>query len=405
MSKESPIWGIDVSGWQRGISMRRVKQEGYDFVFVKATEGPYPDGSSYTNPYYTAQMQGAKNAGLLRGVYVFVVEAPVKPQVDHFLKVAYDDIKAGAGIGIDFEEYPAPGYKHLSPSNATLAAFKRELRRRVKNRIFTTYSNKRFWNSGRPAGLLRNYDTSSVAWDAEYLHMEKGKTGSELYYEALQYPQYVEAWGRKWGGVEPMFWQFTSTARVAGMDVDANAFRGTREQLRRIMGAAAPSLLDKRKRSPRWSSDGKHRWRGYTSWVPPKPTGSYIERFPTHTSWAPKAEQTAMWIERNYPLTTCINYWNHPPDANGFRAYEPHSLDVWGNDENIGTHDRGIKLDPEIGDEIWKRLWRGDGPGHPWDWAIYLGWGWSRSGGWWRPPEDLYSDAGHHFHLHLTLLP
>lgn len=156
-------------------------------------------------------------------------------------------------------------------------------------------------------------------------------------------------------------------------------------------------MPDKAK-DPRWSSDGTHKWRQYRAWIKPRSSGSYIQRYPTHTTWWKKAEETATWIERNYPNVSCNTYYDHPPASPGFRQYEYLSMDVW---DEAG---RGYTLNATTGDEIWDRLWKGDGPGHAWDWAIYLGWGWSRDSGWWNPAEDSYSDAGHHKHMHLTLL-
>lgn len=152
-----------------------------------------------------------------------------------------------------------------------------------------------------------------------------------------------------------------------------------------------------KKKDLRWSSDGAHEWRGYKAWVPPKSSGTYIDKHPTHTTWARKAEETAIWIEKNYPNVSCNTYYNHPPASPGFRQYEYLSMDAW---DKAG---RGYTLNAATGDEIWDRLWRGDGPGRLWDWAIYYGWGYSKDSGWWKPVEDSYSDAGHWKHIHLTL--
>ena len=37
MSEAVPTYGVDISGWQKGIDLKRVKSEGYDFCIVKAT--------------------------------------------------------------------------------------------------------------------------------------------------------------------------------------------------------------------------------------------------------------------------------------------------------------------------------------------------------------------------------
>lgn len=90
--------GIDVSHWQndRGaIDWKKVKAAGVDFVIVKATER-----TSYVDPYFKRNVQGAKAAGLKVGAYHFARfanSAQVQQELDHFLK----NIK---GMGLD---YPA----------------------------------------------------------------------------------------------------------------------------------------------------------------------------------------------------------------------------------------------------------------------------------------------------------
>lgn len=90
--------GIDVSHWQndRGpIDWQEVKASGVEFVIVKATER-----TSYVDPYFKRNVQGAKAAGLKVGAYHFARfgnSAQVQAELNHFLKT----IK---GMGLD---YPA----------------------------------------------------------------------------------------------------------------------------------------------------------------------------------------------------------------------------------------------------------------------------------------------------------
>ncbi len=58
--------GIDISDYQKLPDFTKVKAAGYDFVYVKATEG-----HRTVNRYLAAQANGAKNAGLLLGYYHF----------------------------------------------------------------------------------------------------------------------------------------------------------------------------------------------------------------------------------------------------------------------------------------------------------------------------------------------
>jgi len=232
MSEADPTYGVDISGWQKGIDLKRVKSEGYDFCIVKATEGPYPDGTSFTNPAYAEQMRDAKAAGLIAGVYHFLVETPAKAQVDHFLKVAGD--VAGKIVVVDYEAYPTAGFSHLDPTMKTLEDFVGELRRRIGDHPIVVYAGQGYWNSPPPNGPITHLDVTT--WDAWYQHMKPGG-GPALYKEARVAGM---GWGKRWGDQEPMLWQFSQAGKVAGMQIDVDAFRGTREQLLALAGGGDP---------------------------------------------------------------------------------------------------------------------------------------------------------------------
>ena len=58
--------GLDVSSWQGNVDWAGVAANGARFAFVKATEG-----TTYVNPYFGQQYNGAYNVGLVRGAYHF----------------------------------------------------------------------------------------------------------------------------------------------------------------------------------------------------------------------------------------------------------------------------------------------------------------------------------------------
>ena len=78
-------YGIDVSRWQGNINWDIVKSAGIEFAMIKCSEG-----SSYVDPFFYQNIQGAKNAGIKVGVYHFArgtntAEATVEAQ--HALSV------------------------------------------------------------------------------------------------------------------------------------------------------------------------------------------------------------------------------------------------------------------------------------------------------------------------------
>jgi len=62
------VEGIDVSGHQGNVDWPAQWNAGRRFVWIKATEG-----TSYTNPYFEQQYNGAYNQGFIRGAYHFAL--------------------------------------------------------------------------------------------------------------------------------------------------------------------------------------------------------------------------------------------------------------------------------------------------------------------------------------------
>jgi GH25 family lysozyme M1 (1,4-beta-N-acetylmuramidase) len=232
MSKEEPIFGIDVhSEYQRGLNFERARTEGYEFCVIKATEGPYRDGDTYVPSGFEEFFRRAEAEGFVMGVYAFLLSTPARVQADHFLRT----IEAVGGpedkiLMVDFEEYQAP-HGYLTPGNDQLMTFIAEVKRRVGDHPVVLYSGRGFWNGGEASGDFEQYG-ADAAWDAMYLDMNPHSRPRDYYADVKH-----RGWGEPWGGVEPMFWQFTSSGGVAGLNIDVNAYRGTREQLLALAGA------------------------------------------------------------------------------------------------------------------------------------------------------------------------
>lgn len=78
---QTRLTGIDVSHYQGHVNWPAVKAAGCAFAFAKATEG-----TGVTDPYFAANWDGMKAAGLLRGAYHFFrPEQDAAGQAAHFL--------------------------------------------------------------------------------------------------------------------------------------------------------------------------------------------------------------------------------------------------------------------------------------------------------------------------------
>ena len=76
------VKGIDVSHYQKNIDWEKVANAGVDFVYIKATEG-----ATYVDPMFKMNIEGAKKAKILVGVYHFfrMTSTPEK-QFENFKK-------------------------------------------------------------------------------------------------------------------------------------------------------------------------------------------------------------------------------------------------------------------------------------------------------------------------------
>lgn len=88
--------GIDVSSWQCGINMSAVPG---DFAIVKATQG-----TGYTSPCMTAQLEGARSAGKSIGTYHYAGGGDATAEADYYVNVASRYVKKGLLV-LDWESY------------------------------------------------------------------------------------------------------------------------------------------------------------------------------------------------------------------------------------------------------------------------------------------------------------
>jgi GH25 family lysozyme M1 (1,4-beta-N-acetylmuramidase) len=226
------VFGIDVSHWQGDLNWLRIWREGFRFSGIKATEGPYPNGKKYTDPSYARNARRTKARGFVRFPYHFLVNAPVRRQVGHFLRVAGGGWQRGKCPMIDFEAYP--NFPSLSPKKDHLFAFIHELRRRIgREPLIFVYAGKGYTDS--LGGIdLSNFDNVRL-WDAAYYLGFKRGYASGLWREIVNDGYHPFARNR-WGHCRKKVSQFTSTAKVAGKLIDANAWRGDLHNLRRATG-------------------------------------------------------------------------------------------------------------------------------------------------------------------------
>lgn len=198
----TPIKGIDVSKWQGDIDWQAVADSGIKFAIIKATEG-----TSYVDPYFAANWEGAKAAGLLVSAYHMLWPSLLaEKQAAHFL-ATLGDRKADLPLVLDAER----------PAVGNIGAFVEEMALAVEaadGRKPFIYTAQNYWNThvGWAPGWadyplwVADYDAASPAMP----------TGWDSY----------------------TIWQYSSTGRVAGIsgNVDLNLFQGNLQELHKCKG-------------------------------------------------------------------------------------------------------------------------------------------------------------------------
>lgn len=194
------IKGVDISNWQKGISVPGIKAAGADFLIAKATEGV-----DFVDPYCDGFIQAARDS-MLTGVYHFARNSQnsAESECDFFLRNIEGYLNVCIPI-LDWED---------RTSDVNWA-------RRFLDR-FTDRTGIRpiVYMSASPAN---EYDWSALwpyygLWVAGY---PGNYDGGPLVAPDLAYS--IRGWNT-------VMWQYTSSASVAGYSVDANVAYLNRDQ-------------------------------------------------------------------------------------------------------------------------------------------------------------------------------
>ena len=200
--------GIDVSYYQGVINWTTVRNAGVRFAFIRLS-----DGDVFQDPKFTANWNGAKQAGVIRGAYQFFrPNQNVTAQADKMIAAIGTYQQGDLPPVIDVE---ATG--GLSPS--AVASRVRTWVDRVKNALGVTpivYTGKYFWRDqvGGPTSFVNN-----PLWIAQYTSL---------------CPDLPAPWQR-W-----TFWQYSESGTVAGISgkVDMNRFNGSVAELEAFAGSS-----------------------------------------------------------------------------------------------------------------------------------------------------------------------
>lgn len=217
----STIFGVDVSSHQDGMSLKQAAREGVQFAIIRTTDGTYRDSC------YQSHLADAEGAGLVTAAYHFLrnpsegtsVAAQVQASVEVMgakRRPVWIDVETPAGLHVDH-----------------IRACKREFERRGV-RVIGCYSYVPYWE-----GRIRPREPDSHEfgefWVAAYGANRRGTPQS--IYPGDSHRQ----WSYPLGNQKPVLWQYGSRGVVAGREVDVNAFKGSKEELRHLFYGGAPA--------------------------------------------------------------------------------------------------------------------------------------------------------------------
>ncbi|MFD4559831.1 lysozyme [Streptomyces sp. NPDC058469] len=204
--------GHDVSSHQKNVNWPSAKAKGATFVYVKATES-----TTYRNPYFGRQYNGARKAGIVRGAYHFALpdRSSGASQAAYFVAHGGDWKADGwtlpPALDIEYNPYDKKhGCYGLSKTGMVnwIKAFSAEVNRETGRRP-VIYTTTLWWKTctGDNSALASTH----ALWIARHDSADAGSLPAGWSY---------------W-----TFWQYDNSGRLPG---DQNLFNGTASQLRKF---------------------------------------------------------------------------------------------------------------------------------------------------------------------------
>ena len=207
-----PIEGIDVSNHNGSIDWKKVAADNKKFTFVLAS-----DGTDFSNPKYSQQYHGAKDAGLIAGAYHFARpdDSDGATQANRFLDIIdYKNDGKTLPPVLDLEVDPNGGScygKSVDQMHQWTKSFNDTVKQRTgKDPII--YANPSFWKQCMGStDTFKDHDLWLAAYEVDSPTVPKG----------------FQDWD---------FWQYTDKGKVAGIsgNTDINQYKEGFERLKQL---------------------------------------------------------------------------------------------------------------------------------------------------------------------------
>ncbi|GAA4018628.1 lysozyme [Streptomyces plumbiresistens] len=204
--------GHDVSSHQKNVDWQKARTKGATFVYVKATES-----TTYRNPYFSQQYNGARNAGIIRGAYHFALpnKSSGKAQAAHFVRNGgswtADGWTLPPALDIEYNPYDKK-HKCYGLTKAKMVSWIKSFSGEVKRltgRRPVIYTTAHWWNTC--TGSSRAFGSDHALWVARYDSANPGALPA--------------GWS---------FWTIWQYDNSGGLPGDQNLFNGSLTQLRKF---------------------------------------------------------------------------------------------------------------------------------------------------------------------------
>ena len=140
----SSVRGVDISEYQANVDMSKLKEQGIQFAYIKATEG-----STHVDARFSANWQNAKEAELPAGAYHFFnFESSGASQADNFINTVGESLDGRLIPAVDVEIYGDKEY--VIPDKDSLKRELKEMLSRLEEQYHTKpiiYAQKDFYDS------------------------------------------------------------------------------------------------------------------------------------------------------------------------------------------------------------------------------------------------------------------
>ncbi|MCC3296792.1 GH25 family lysozyme [Arthrobacter caoxuetaonis] len=217
--KPAGIQGMDVSSHQPSVNWNRAWSQGSRFAYVKATEH-----TTYKNPRFTSQYNGAGSVGMVRGAYHFAIpkkDSSGAAQANFFVNNgggwSADGRTLPPLLDIEYNPYPELGNTCYNFSASQMVSWIRDFSNTIKartGRLPMIYTTADWWN--RCTG-------NSTAFSDHPLHIARYSTAG---------PGSMPSGWKTYN-----VWQYSSTGPFEG---DSNVWNGSSAALSDFVNGTSP---------------------------------------------------------------------------------------------------------------------------------------------------------------------